>query len=1312
MAANRAGEGTEAPGLTMPSAETVKTLGFVVFAFFAVLGLAGFLFDHHQRQRAAELDAELAQNAARLGREIELRYRNYRALVDNVTRLKTATGTRPEPADTTANVANTAPNVADYVDRLIVLPSHRPHLTECRQKKSVADAELCVAEQMRLLNDANGLEMVACPSSGAAPSLSPDGRYLVIPPSDGQGQPPACGRVKVRSLLSGAESDGAAVAPSDAAAKPFDTVLLLRKDGTTLRSLDFGSNLRLWALPGFDAKQAVASAVLPNLAIGTGKYRAFLQPVRLRLAVEGSPPPAADGVDRREHSDLIVCGLVREDALARASVQLSLPSYLWVVLLLGVGLLSLPLAKLSLIGSRATFRPLDATALTISALLLTLLGTVIILGFFAHNRLARRADDQIDRVGRELENRLRVRIRAAAAQLHEFTTAPATKPLLGLVGEGAPVDAICGQAHGSSVEHVPFADDPQGRSLCEKTGFQPAGVRREGWSLFFIVDGEGYERAKFVAGPRDSAAVSVKDRAYFKGAREQRTACLDPPGCTLHGVPELVRSITSGKMILVVAVPICLAEDACDQKPAAGVAAFQVPIDDLRSLTLPLGVQVAVIDANGQVMLHSNNDAHHEQNLFAEVDAPEELQAALAAGVSDTITLNYLGQPSRIHLEPVRLPGTGWSVLTITPSAVVDVATTDMVIASLLGYGALLALALSGTCAFLVARKLFRWVRGSNLDQHVHDHVSDIRLRPNAAHSREYAALGLATIRAGAVLSVVALLASRLLPTSVGLFAAVLVCLVAARRIPKLCHGNFGESSHARRAQKDMPAAAAASDVAKWRDFLPLTYLLCCAGLAEVFVMAPATVLFAGAYDHVADVLVRAEQQHFSKALGDKEVCLRALASGTQVAACAGVIGSGDEFSPPAAASPTWQYLRSAALDPIPYWLADLLPPVGTRDDAMAGRLYRSETLASPDPPASRYRSVREPTLVVLRNTRKSSPQGERLFATAVPALVGLPLHPGSLFLLLLVSAAVLGTSYVVGFHSLRRLFFLDVFDDGRLESPPSLAALLVELEQPEVVHRWLLVNAASTAQACLRQTGRCRDLPFDVPALGSSDDTPSGIWLVDKLDSWFEKDPEAVALRRASQLRASVVILAARNPLERLPAGHGAAWAGALEQFTVREVGPDAVTGNDPSEATLTRLWNECDETERQILAQLAAGNYVTPHPSNGPVLKALAARGLLDPNTLTLAHERLKAVALRGVTRREQEAWADADRQSAWTHLRVPLTAGVASLLAAVTIAKPELGVASAVVPTLAASLPMAVKLLVQMLDHNAPPGPSAGG
>jgi hypothetical protein len=188
------------------------------------------------------------------------------------------------------------------------------------------------------------------------------------------------------------------------------------------------------------------------------------------------------------------------------------------------------------------------------------------------------------------------------------------------------------------------------------------------------------------------------------------------------------------------------------------------------------------------------------------------------------------------------------------------------------------------------------------------------------------------------------------------------------------------------------------------------------------------------------------------------------------------------------------------------------------------------------------------------------------------------------------------------------------------------------------------------------------------------------------------------------------VVVLSENDPLQEVPLDRKKAWASALERFELVELvagraeSTPAPAPPAPCPSAVTRWWFECNDTERRVLAQLALGGFATPHPANIPALETLAARGLLDPATMTIAHDELADFARRATTPKDQRDWAEAGRGTAWTALRVPLSTGVAALLAAVTVTKPELGVASAVAPTLAAGLPSVLKILIEMINPKA--------
>jgi hypothetical protein len=316
--------------------------------------------------------------------------------------------------------------------------------------------------------------------------------------------------------------------------------------------------------------------------------------------------------------------------------------------------------------------------------------------------------------------------------------------------------------------------------------------------------------------------------------------------------------------------------------------------------------------------------------------------------------------------------------------------------------------------------------------------------------------------------------------------------------------------------------------------------------------------------------------------------------------------------------------------------------------------------------------------------------------------------HWPNVVVLVLSSSLAVAVAYVVGFHSLRRLLFLDVLMSWN-ERPVSDVDDFFRTALTQSM-KAVALYPTDAVRRRLQSHPRYHELSWSEPVLLDSETgaDPAAFWVASDLEAWPINERSIACLARAVELPGSVVLVATAAPLALARAETRRAWARVLENYVAVELyEPSAAADGHaerPSPAQLERWWLECDPREQRVLQQLALSGYATPHPDNVPALKTLATRGLLDPETMTIAHPEMAELARRSVTPEDQQAWTEADRGTAWTALRVPLSTGVASLLAAVTLSKPELGMASALVPTLAASLPSVLKILVQMLAPRA--------
>jgi hypothetical protein len=1130
---------------------------------------------------------------------------------------------------------------------------------------------LCAARTIAGLSAAQGapaLDMVPCPKppEGAklrpdVASISEDGEYLFLSSTE---QSSTCGRVRIDALI----------APNDQSLRlePFDTVAVLRPDGTALYVPETASSVRLGALKSLKEKPQESSAVLTGVELGGQSYRAFLQPMKLKV------------LQGKDAAELLVAGFIAQPRFDKATTEIRLSSYLWVVLLLALGILSLPMAKLWLLGPYSSFTRFDVTLLVTSALTAALLSVILLFSFVAHNMLWERSERQAESTAKELERQLRGKLSKIGGQLADFSYDPDVETLASNIGEpdegtsSGMSEACRAYGHGDSLTSALFEGDSKRWPMCERTYFVPP--QPGTFNVAFLSNSRGFQQAKLVPGAHASAPISVANRGYFRRAMTGDIGCLDEL-CATQGTAEVVRSATSSKMVLIAA------QASTDQEGnVVGVLAVENPLDELANLVLPLGVQAAVIDRDGRVMMHSDNEAAHGQELFADLDRPIELRAAVANDAPESLELRYLGVPSRIHVRPVGLRGLGWSLLVMTPQSIVDVATTDMVLTSLFAFVALIAFAVLTVCLGLLVHRVIVMVVATEIVPA--DARQPVSLRPHRSRSRDYASVGLRMLVLSGALISLTLLLGNWLPTTLLLLLSAFVAWAMLAKTP----GIFLKAApgwkrideylmNVTRLRKHLDRARDQHQH-NWRDSLTFTYTLCCVGLVSVFIVVPATVIFCETFDQITETLVRAEQLHLTRKVGKQPGCLAPAVDTEPDADCRLTVPSRQQL---VLASGNATSLASCFGSPL-RCLADYLPPVGSTEHQALGRLYHAGRQPrffpffddEEAPVSADYQFPRSGS--ELRIVAANMPP---LSAVHIPGVLGPPFGWGRLVVLFLVFAGFFGGALAVAFFSMKRLFFMRQLQHGS----STTKNLVAQLSEPGT--KSVVLFPGPRLESELRQ-------------LGFGEDEHRRLIVV--LESAYDNAALAQQIGAARSGSETVVVLASIDLAQRAPAEHRDMWLKALKDFKLfREQAP--LLTDEAGKAALLRAWLDSDDRERRALAQLTLDGYVNPHDASRETIDHLLRRGLLDPDTLTIASPDLKDVIAGNLTAQERQRWSDADQGSAWHALRAPLSSVVVALFGAVTISKPELGMASALVPTLAAGLPTVLRVLLQMVTTAKP-------
>jgi hypothetical protein len=295
----------------------------------------------------------------------------------------------------------------------------------------------------------------------------------------------------------------------------------------------------------------------------------------------------------------------------------------------------------------------------------------------------------------------------------------------------------------------------------------------------------------------------------------------------------------------------------------------------------------------------------------------------------------------------------------------------------------------------------------------------------------------------------------------------------------------------------------------------------------------------------------------------------------------------------------------------------------------------------------------------------------------------------------------VFAAGYLVSYRSIERLFFLHVIDRLNARKKASANDLLAQgagqTDGPP--RRTLVLYPPKNLAKELRQ--RTSVFPAAGATAGNSSDC---VWLIDELEPLLRAPESASVMSLLTTSKTPVIALCRVDPLRRLSAAQRAPWAAVLAGFDEIEwpmPSGSASVDATPNRAFLETIWYDCDQNEQCVLGQLATDGYANPNEATGSTLAHLASRGLICPNTLTISNDAFAEVVRSSLSPGQMARWEAADGKSIWTAVRVPLSTGVALLLAALGISQPELAAAGVLAPTVAAGLPAMMRVIAAIVN-----------
>ncbi|MEK6374703.1 MAG: cache domain-containing protein [Acidobacteriota bacterium] len=364
-----------------------------------------------------------------------------------------------------------------------------------------------------------------------------------------------------------------------------------------------------------DPATLLAATEQIRVRLGDDEYLLFAQPytfARKPVSLEAGA------------KQLILCGLV---AAPRFRYDVSAVSASIILMAVGVALLALccwPFLRIALIHPSQELTITDVALIVICTAIGAAVLTLAVLDGFAYRTLASGADEQLHHFSETVVENFGINIQRAMKVLDRAKDL--TAPLL------------------------PPADKPENISK----PLPPALTATENIGEYPYIDSItwidrfGKQQARFTA--QNLVPLSdVGQRQYFRNALFDRTWTVNQQPYVL----EWVRSRATGEVRAVLAKKT--------GNPQVPVIALSTDLIDVTYAVRPPGVELAIIDENGEVVYHSDTERIEYENFFAETDRNRDLRSAVLARHESHVTASYWGEDKSMFVRP--LTGSRWTLI-------------------------------------------------------------------------------------------------------------------------------------------------------------------------------------------------------------------------------------------------------------------------------------------------------------------------------------------------------------------------------------------------------------------------------------------------------------------------------------------------------------------------------------------------------------------------------------------------------------------------------------------------------------------------
>ncbi|HXH91898.1 MAG TPA: cache domain-containing protein, partial [Thermoanaerobaculia bacterium] len=352
----------------------------------------------------------------------------------------------------------------------------------------------------------------------------------------------------------------------------------------------------------------------------------------------------------------IVCGLVAQSRFQSEVRTISASRVAIIVAVLILAICWWPFLRIWLSDEHKALTITDAISVVFSAMIVTSLVTLIFIDAVGYSRLSQTGDDQLREFAASMQEDFSSDILRAARALH------AIKPWS--ERRNWSDWQLAGFGESGRVELLTDPDIAAFPYFSQIAWIDPAG-------------NQIYKASRVRRTPR----VSVAERTYFQNALNGRTWHIQEQGRAKTGAQagyevtlESVRSLTNGQAQAVMAMPTGNKE--------LPVLAMAFDLIDVMHAVPPAGVRFAIVNEDGDVIFHSEQERIGVERFFSETDDARDLRSAILARRERKVSTPYWGEDHSLYVRPLK--GTAWSLVTFRQKGLFRAVNIEMLVITIL----------------------------------------------------------------------------------------------------------------------------------------------------------------------------------------------------------------------------------------------------------------------------------------------------------------------------------------------------------------------------------------------------------------------------------------------------------------------------------------------------------------------------------------------------------------------------------------------------------------------------------------------------